>query len=106
MIGMGSLLGLPVRHPGHLDLLELPLAGRLRIVLEPIECAHPAMEVREADAERVHLRVGLVEPLRDVLGVFPRERHELLTGPRRAAGRARRSTTDPLSGARTVPSPG
>src|SRR5437762_10956245 len=66
--------GLPVPvlvQPRHLDRLEDLLVGALGVVLEPRQVEHPAMEIGEADRQRVERRVVLAERDRDVLGVPP-----------------------------------
>src|SRR6185295_17769640 len=84
MTGMGaSLRVLALLDPGHLYLLELALGRRLRIVREPGQLAHPAMQLREADPERIHVRMRRDELLGDVLAVVPGERHDRQSSSRR-----------------------
>src|SRR5437867_1646252 len=85
MIAIAPPSGFPLCHPGHLDALELALAGCLGVVLEPRQRADPTMEIGEAYAERIHVRMGVHQRLRDVLGVVPREGHDQSSSRRRLA---------------------
>src|SRR5947207_1906020 len=85
MIAIGPPSRAPLLDPGHLDALELTLARRLRIVGESRQLAHPTMEVGEADGDRIDVRMGGVERLRDVLGVVPSDLHRQISSRRRFA---------------------
>src|SRR5262249_44471579 len=75
MNAIGSSSVLPGLDPLHLGALELSFARRLRVVGEVGEFAHPAVEIREAHAQRVDVGMLLRQSLRDVFSVVPGESH-------------------------------
>src|SRR5438105_1403021 len=58
-------------EPGHLDGFQNLLAGFVRIVGEAGELADPAVQVGEADGERIHVGKLFVEGDGDLAGVCP-----------------------------------
>src|SRR3990172_1192737 len=63
--------------PLHLDLLQKPFVGALRIATEARQRDHPLVEIRETHRQRVHVRMRFHEGQRDVLRVFPCHAHPL-----------------------------
>src|SRR5437868_4709611 len=85
MIAMDPPSCVPLLDPRHLDALELALGRGLRIVLEPRQLGHPAVQVRESDTERIDVRMRFRERLGDVFEIVPAERHLYSSSRRRLA---------------------
>src|ERR1700690_1100522 len=71
----------PLLAPRHLNRLEAPFGGSVRVVGEAFKLRDPSAEVREAHRQRVLGREPGGQRRRDSLGVVPRERGPQIVFP-------------------------